>query len=855
MNKSKTLKWLSDKPNYSIPVSFGVPWKKGELKDNEHLALVGEDGNVNIHNHYNMAFWSDGSVKWTGHNAFIETPSDNYRIIKVEQSAPTEKMAYENDSDIIINTGKIKVFFSKYGRNIIKKIIKNNTEILTDFSLTAVRENRIDDGFDTTVRYEHFVSEINSAVIEQDNGARCTIVVSGQHKYSGCKYPDQRTWLPFKLRFYLYKNCDRIKIVHTFFFDGNAHEDFIKGLGIKFCVPMRGDLYNRFIRMSGEKGFFTESPKQLSIMQATGKYADMLKNQIAGKTNKFENEDEAFITMLDESATWNDFLLLQDSVSHYSIRKRTHAGCAYITAVEGCKSNGFMYCGSDHGGVGLGIKDFWQKHPSAYDLKNTATDTADITAWLWSPYGEAMDLRHYDNNAHRLSSYEGYDELRSTPYGIANTNEMYLWLCDSTPSHKELKMMEKEAAAPTSLYCTPECYKEAEAFGKWSLANRATELGSKLEDAQDRCVQLYKDQISNNNWYGFWNYGDVMRFYDDIRHTWKYDVGGCAWNNNELVPDMWMWYSFLRSGREDIFRMAEAYTRHSSEVDQYHFGEYKGLGSRHNIIHWGCGCKEPRISMAGLNRFMYYITTDERIGEILDEVADADYTTTYIDPMRTVCHKDNHPTHVRISPDWAAFTSNWMTKWERYQDKTYRDKIIKGIACIKKFPYQLNSGLVCGYNPATNELTLMDAEYSFHMGNCFGTISVWLELAEMLDDEEFKDMLADYGAFYPLSLDEKQKTRPDITSNNNYGMITASAIIAAFAAKRLGDKSLATLAWNLLKDDRRGIMCIKEKQIVEDLAIPKQSIEYSGMESGLGLFMMNGIFVPEYLNGLIDLDL
>ena len=56
-----------------------------------------------------------------------------------------------------------------------------------------------------------------------------------------------------------------------------------------------------------------------------------------------------------------------------------------------------------------------------------------------------------------------------------------------------------------------------------------------------------------------------------------YDVGGFAWDNTELMPNMWLWYSYLRSGREDIFRMAEALTRHTGEVDVYHLGRFEGL--------------------------------------------------------------------------------------------------------------------------------------------------------------------------------------------------------------------------------------------------------------------------------------
>ncbi len=73
-----------------------------------------------------------------------------------------------------------------------------------------------------------------------------------------------------------------------------------------------------------------------------------------------------------------------------------------------------------------------------------------------------------------------------------------------------------------------------------------------------------------------------MHTYDQFRHQWRYDLGGYAWQNTELVPNMWLWLDFLRTGDPSVYYLAESMTRHTSEVDQYHAGEYKGLGSRHN---------------------------------------------------------------------------------------------------------------------------------------------------------------------------------------------------------------------------------------------------------------------------------
>lgn len=75
-------------------------------------------------------------------------------------------------------------------------------------------------------------------------------------------------------------------------------------------------------------------------------------------------------------------------------------------------------------------------------------------------------------------------------------------------------------------------------------------------------------------------------------------------------------------------------TRHTAEVDVYHIGPNAGLGSRHNVSHWGCGAKEARISQAAWNRFYYYLTTDDRCGDLMTEVKDADQKLYTLDPMR-----------------------------------------------------------------------------------------------------------------------------------------------------------------------------------------------------------------------------
>ena len=153
----------------------------------------------------------------------------------------------------------------------------------------------------------------------------------------------------------------------------------------------------------------------------------------------------------------------------------------------------------------------------------------------------------------------------------------------------------------------PDYYHTLKVFGLWSLPDRSTPAKTNIEDQLDKAFAFYHNEIDQRRWYGFWDYGDVMHTYDTTRHEWRYDIGGFAWDDTELAPNLWLWYSFLRTGRADIFRMAENLTRQSQEVDVYHIGPWKGLGSRHNVRHWGDGAKEVRISQALFKRPYYYL--------------------------------------------------------------------------------------------------------------------------------------------------------------------------------------------------------------------------------------------------------
>lgn len=801
-NDNIKLRWLNDSPEIPVGVTWGTPWNEGQLHRDEQFILICDDGKNMPIQTWPTAFWPDGSVKWTAHATSLKYGrSKEYELRKGNVAAEIPPIVVHEYEDFLeIDTGVIRCRINNKGSSIIRELYHDQQLICTDGRLISIREEeRVTEGT-KVIKQQSYSSLIHKVVVEQRGPVRAVVKIEGRHKMD----TGPRQWLRFYLRLYFYANQYGIKMVHTFVYDGNPHDDFVKGLGMTFNVPMRGPLYNRHIRLAGDTGFFSESPKSLLTLRTTGKYEVLYKSQTAGQYVTLDPEEDArFQHLIDESAVWDHFKLVQNSSDSYSIMKRTQNVCSWLKAGEGRRAEGMVYAGSECGGVAVGVRDFWKKYPSSIDIEDTSTDEAKLTVWIWSPDAPAMDLRHYDTKTHLESAYEGFRELRSTPYGVGNSSEIYLWCFAQTPDQNRLHEHLSEIKSPSLLICEPEHYHKVRAFGYWSLVDRSAPAKAQIEDCLDAAIEIYKEEIEQRKWYGFWDYGDVMHSYDQVRHTWRYDLGGCAWQNTELVPNMWLWYSFLRTGREDIFRMAEAMTRHTSEVDIYHMGEYAGLGSRHNVIHWGCGCKEARISMAGLHRFYYYITADERIGDIMDAVKDADYATLHLDPMREYFPNDEYPTHARVGPDWAAFSSNWMTRWERFEDEAYRDKLLIGIEDLKRMPYRMSSLATHGYDPKTGNLYYMGGAHNSgsHLAICMGGPQVWMELTLILKDPEWNHMLVEIGEFYNLPREKKMELTNGEISGRGYAWPMFSTGIMAYAAWQKSDKKLAAQAWQILMHD------------------------------------------------------
>lgn len=840
--------------------TFGCIWKKGECnEDTGYICRNEEKREIWLQSRI-TAYWPDGSVKWTAHTGDSAEMGQEVEILPRQgpDIIPEEQISIIEDQwGTVIAAGKTKVRINRDKGCLFDEIRYLGKTYLTDARAVLILEEPVViEGRHGSLQKE-YTGRVRSVLLEETGPLQAVI------KYEGCHVADDGDEkFPFIIRMKVGLNSGRIDFTHTFIYDGDEEKDYLKGLGIRFHSPLKGPIYNRHVKCTADNGVFHESPVSLISWRPRVPdeiYAAQMRGEKLVLTGA---EKETVDTVLQDTPCFSEYDICQSEVSHFSIRKKMKAdNCCYLDCLHGVRSEGGAAFGSEYGSVLFAIRDFWEKYPSGYQIKNLEDDTAQATVWFWSPGAGAYDFRHYANRGYNQVCYEGYDYKGATPYGIACTNECSVALSEELiPSDEELIHFAEAVKNPPLFAGTPEYYHENRAFGYWSLPSHGSEMENWLEEQLEKAFVFYVNEVGQRNWYGMFNYGDFMHTYDKERHEWRYDIGGYAWDNTELVPTLWLWYYFMRTGREDVFSLAEKLSRHTSEVDIYHMGKYQGLGSRHNVRHWGCPCKEARIAMAGHHRFYYYMTGDRRMGDIFEEIKDNELSFLYKDPLGDFFDKEEmvYPSHARSGPDWSSLCSNWMTRWERFRDETYRKKIEIGIADIKKAPLKLVSGSDFEFDPKSVHLRYIGerATGGCHLQVCMGAPEIWMELGELLEDDEWNRMMADYGRFYYLPRAKQLEESGGLVADREFSLPFMASAMGAYGAHYLKDNALAVKTWQILlqallhNGDHEGF----QTRILENLGNRRELTEIPWISTNFtAQWCLNVIvvleFIREYLPG------
>ncbi|MEU6431729.1 Tat pathway signal sequence domain protein [Microbispora sp. NPDC046973] len=795
------LTWLEGRPGTAAASTWGTPWPKGVVPKGQTFALA--DGTPV--QSWPLAYWPDGSLKWTAHAISADTPAESYTLRAGTPAKPaTPVTVSDRQNHVDVDTGVIRARIGKSGTELIGHIWRGDVEVARKGRLVNLKQERIDEHEEKTTSLDRYESDIKKVVVEQAGPVRAVIRIEGG--YAGKR---GKSWLPFTVRLYFYAGAESIRMTHTFVFDRDGQHDVIAGLGVRFRVPMRDAAYDRHIRFVGEgHGMLSEAVQGITGLRRDPGAA-VRAAQIAGTELPDPSTwDQRVTTRLQYIPEWGDHSLSQLSSQGFTLKKRTKKGYGWIPVDQGGQASGLGYAGGVGGGLAFGLRDFWQLHPTQLDIRDAHTDEAEVTVWLWSPEAGPMDMRFYhdgmgqDTYPEQLEglniTYEDYEPGFGTPYGIARTHELTFWALPATPSAERLGTMADQLRTPPQLVNPVAHLVSAKVFGGlFSPVDRSNPARAAVEDHLDFLFTFYKGQAEQRHWYGFWNYGDIMHTFDEDRKVWRYDVGGYAWDNSELSPDLWLWYAFLRSGRADVFRFAEAMTRHTSEVDVYHLGPWAGLGTRHGVQHWADSAKQQRISTAIYRRFYYYLTADERTGDLMRALVDSDTTFLALDPLRKIRTEpytpDPHALAVGLGTDWSGLAAAWLTEWERGGDPVAERKLKATMRTIAAMP----NGFVTGeglYDLDTGEFAPAEKKVSVsHLSAMFGQVEVCAELIDLVDVPEFEKAWLQYCRLFNATADEQ--TAETGASFGNLILRQGHSRLTAYAAVRLKRDDLAARAW------------------------------------------------------------
>ncbi|KAI4730422.1 hypothetical protein E4T49_01809 [Aureobasidium sp. EXF-10728] len=834
------IQWLDQKPAYNHGTSFGVPWPRGKYQANDTIFAVSSEAGTSVASEsWVTGYWSDSSVKWTAHAIGGGVPEDGYTVTALSKNSTrstpenTTLIVHDGPDIIEINTGKIAVSFPKTGNVLVKDIKMSDGQIVgQDGKLILRSQSSVlhdeDKQGQPFPEYFNFESKIDNVTVSKDNIARALVTVRGDHQQvqvANSSASAHKDWLPFVIRFYLYSNSESIRIVHSLIYDGVPKTDFVRGIGLRFDVPLEDEFYDRHIRIAGvDGGILNEAVQGVTGLRRDPGQAVRTAQYQGKKTPALETWDTRVSSRLKWIPTWNDYSLTQLSSDGFTLKKRTKAGQSWINIPGSTQAGGLAYLGgATKGGLAVGLRNFWKRYPSQLDVSNAATDVGSITMWLYSPAAQPLDTRPYHDGlgeadyADQLDAleitYEDWEGGYDSPYGVAKTSELFLFGFKSTPESDVLATLTQYIDSPPVLIADHDHIARSEALGTyWQPSQNSSTSAQSIEDHLDFLTKFYQDQVSQRKWYGFWDHGDIMHTYDVDRHEWRYDIGGYAWDNSELSPNLFFWKQFLRTGQADLYRFAEAHTRHTGETDVYHIGPWKGLGTRHGINHWSDSSKQIRISQPQYRKVFYYLTGgDERTGDLLTEILDAEKAFLVVDPRRKVRAAnityvaDPKAILIDVGLDWSGQAAAWLIEWERRGPRWQeaRSKLVetmRGIANLKngfvtgEALYNLYNGTI---SPPSQDPDNKGVVAVSHLTAVFGLVEVIAELTTHFGDAfpaDFERAWLDYCYYFGATQAEQKARYGEAFGKLN--LYQGHSRLTAYAANKLHNATLAARAWN-----------------------------------------------------------
>lgn len=585
------------------PVKLGIPFPKGALYSPDHVRLLNVNGDEIPSQTTQVTTWDpvDPSIKWLW-VFFFTDGSSTYTVEYGEEVRKTVKtespIVFKNnqrkDGFAEINTGPLTIRIDKKGSGFLDHVLLNvneNENSKTDTVATGlngrgtfldyINENGTDSS--RAVIRQHF--------IEKGSGPLHAVLrIEGEYKYQNPEHKNS----PFVTYIHAYAGKSYLKVYHTITYTGKPDQssplqgrqfeeiatqselivdekertkdpgllkpyDMIKGAGFGLTYHLQGDKKIRTELLSGnwweegESVFYEDDRtdlKRYSVFQ-TG-------------PDPAKSIDDTTSTALDRLNGFHAEINTNHSVLH-----------------ESQKAAGWISISGDRFGVSVGIRNMLEEYPKelTVDLEN-----GEIYAYTWSPNEEPMSFERSAPNRGMMGNFAT---------GITKTTEAIYYFHDKSESISDIKQSLSVSLDPPVAHADPSWYGKTGVYGFFADSDNS------FQHLERSMQYKYRWMLFNQHWepwFGMFDYGDVKNYY--FREDWY------QWANNEPAIDFMWWTNFMRTGEPVFYRMAQASSRHSMDVDNTHWPrppEY--IGDSNSSLDWFLTKKrEVRNPYLGMGR-------------------------------------------------------------------------------------------------------------------------------------------------------------------------------------------------------------------------------------------------------------
>ncbi len=607
------------------PVTSGIPFPKGVIRDEQHIALFDSQGKeIPLQTSVLSRYWeADSSIRWVllDFNANVPANGTSYYTVKYgneihRHEFPTELKVKEEGEEVSINTGVLKF---KVGKDFLTDVELKTKEGWKEVSgskggdmtmdITAPPDMNLPAVVLGKGRNEgHYSSRLTKDVeikIEDNGLLRVQVKVRGLYRRE-----DGRVFGPFTLRVNAYSGKSYLKIYHTFVNSDLPERGLIKDVGIE--LPLQ-------IRNAKEISFGTEL---LTNVKGVGK---------------------------------GPYYLLQDNWNDYKIsesgKDKDYSG----------QSEGWMDVSNGSVGVTAMFRNCAQLFPKEIKYENN-----ELTMWLYPEDGVGpLDLRR-EEEKHTPSwekfkkdypaAYDLWDKRSSASFqkalesgnlyyimdhtglGVARTHTIILNFHSTESSVNQLENFSKETSKPLRAFALNHWYDYTDALGRigWKDTVDFPFVENYFEKKIDWAIKNQNEWFPNHFW-GIINYGGMQSwFFPDSSSMgpamqWGWYLGRYGWLNAEVdaAKDLVLYY--LRSGDERTYNFAESVARNMMDVVTAHSNlpdfepvntvpDWKlGGMNRHEYDPYGGGVLENHTWNEGLIDY-YYLTGYRRAYDVAMEV-------------------------------------------------------------------------------------------------------------------------------------------------------------------------------------------------------------------------------------------